>query len=153
MAKNITFCGVCCAISVVLLMLTNVLTFNTAFLICAATVVFPLIKIKCGSGFSFAALTAAGLLSFMFLPDKFLWAAFSLIALYSLVKGYIEKIEKLWLEILVKAIIYVAVATAVLNIFPQQIFLVSLSVGGVIFAIYDFALSIFITYIMKKLRF
>ena len=153
MAKNITFCGICCAISVVVLLLTNVLTFNTAVLTCGATVVFPLIKIKCGNGFSFSALAATVLLSFMFLPDKLLWASFSLIAFYSVIKGYIENINILWVEIFAKTVIYILAATVVLNVFPQKFFYAAFFAGGVIFAIYDFALSIFVSYIRKKLRF
>ena len=106
MTKKITFCAAACALSLVLLMLTNILPFNTVVLICAATLLFPLARIKCGGRYAAMAVLAAAMLSFMFLPDKLLWAEFSLLAAYSVLKGSIEKRRKLGSEILIKGAIY-----------------------------------------------
>ena len=153
MAKNITFCGVSVALSVLMLMLTNVLPFNTAVLVCGATVVYPLVKIKCGGGYAFAAFAAGALLSFILLVDKFLWAGFLLLALYSVIKGYIERIVNLPLEILAKAAVYTFGAVIMFSIFRGAAFAAVFVSGAAVFAIYDIFLSFFITFIRKKLRF
>lgn len=152
MTKNITFCSVCVAISVTILLFTNILPFNTAFLLCAATVPYPLSKIKCGGKYSACALVAGILLAFMFLADKFFWISFSLLGIYSLLKGEIEKITRLWAEILVKALIYFAVGFMVFAFFKGEALAIMLAAGAVLFVLYDIALTIFISYIKRKIR-
>ena len=153
MAKNITFCGICCALSIVLLTLTNILPFNTAVLLCAASAVFPIARIKCGAGYALAAAAASALLSFMFLPDKLFWAEFTATAVYAVLKGSIEGLEKLWLEILCKAGFYFAGMSIILKAFIGNVDPLLLAAGAAVFIIYDVFLTFFIGFIRKKVHF
>lgn len=153
MTKKITFCAAACALSLVLLMLTNILPFNTVVLICAATLLFPIARIKCGGKFASVAVVAASLLSFMFLPDKLLWAEFSLLAVYSVLKGSIEKRGKLGSEILIKGAIYIVGLSMVLKVFAGHISIILLLMGVPVFIIYDIFLTFFIGYAIRKIPF
>ena len=153
MTKKLTFCAVACALALVLLMLTNILPFNTVALICAATLLFPLARIKCGGKYAAMAVLAAVMLSFMFLPDKLLWAEFSLLAAYSVLKGSIEKRRKLGNEILIKGILYIAGLSAILKIFTNHISIILLLMGVPVFVIYDIFLTFFIGYAIRKMPF
>jgi len=152
MTKKITFSGMCCAISVVMVLLTNVFQFNTAFLLCIAAAVFPLVKIKCGTSYAAAAVFASCVLSFILLAEKIYVLTFSLLAVYSIIKGIIEKLDRVWLEWVLKLVVYFIGAAAVLKIFMPELLLWGILAGIIIFVIYDVALSIFITFALKKLK-
>lgn len=152
MTKKITFSGMCCAISVVILIMTNIFQFNTAFLLCAAAAVFPIIKIKCGNGFAFAAVFVSAVLSFILLAEKIYVFTFLLLAVYSVLKGVIETLRKIWLEWLLKLAAYILGTGVILKIFMPVFWIQGILAGLIVFIIYDFALSVFITFARQKLK-
>lgn len=152
MTKKITFSGMGCAISVVILLLTNIFPFNTAFLLCIATVVFPVIKMKCGTSYAAAAVFASCVLSFVLLAEKIYVLTFSLLAVYSIIKGIIERFDRMWLEWVLKLVVYFIGAAAVLKIFMPGLLLQGILAGVIIFVIYDVALSVFVTFARQKLK-
>jgi len=153
MTKKITFCGMCTALSVAIVMMTGFFPYNTVFIICAATALFPLAKIKCGSSYSVMCVIAGAAVAFMMMGDKIHWLGYALLSVYSVLKGLIESLNKMWLEILIKLIICL-IGIAVFSFIVLKNVLVYTALAGVAgFFIYDVALSVFINYIVKKLRF
>lgn len=152
MTKKVTFSGMGCAISVVILLMTNIFPFNTAFLLCAASAIFPIIKIKCGTGYSWAAVFVSAVLSFILLAEKIYVFTFSFLAIYSVLKGLIEKLDCAWVEWLIKIAAYFAGAFIVLKIFIPAMLWQGIFAGVVIFVIYDIMISIFVTFARRKFK-
>lgn len=152
MAKKISFSGMCAAMALVCMLLTAVITTNTLFLLCLATVFVPLSLIKCGRTYSVCTLIAAAALVFIFVPNKLLCFEFALLGIYALCKSLIEKIGRLWIEWCVKIALYFAVASGFCITFLNGFILWLVAAGAVVFVIYDIVLSIVITYLSKKIK-
>lgn len=152
MTKNLTFCGICCALSVVLALLTDYFPYNTVFLLCAASALFPLTKIKCGTAYSFTAVSASAIVAFILVGNKVFWLSYTLLSVYAVLKGLIENINKLWAELIIKLSAYVLCAAGTVFLLVPDVAWYVVALGAVIFLIYDFALSLFVGYMRKKLR-
>lgn len=155
MAKKISFGGICAALSVVCLLLVNVFATNKIFFTCIATIFIPICVIKCGILTGCAMWVASSAIAFLVVPDKMVWAAFSVLGFYTLLKGYIERLRNMVFEWALKLLYYsISFATAIF-VFPlaNYSFIWLLFAGGaIVFIIYDIALSFGITYIAKKLK-
>ena len=152
MTKKITFGGICTALSAVIMLLSDFLHYNTVFLICAAASLFPLVKIKCGTKWAFITVAAAAAVVFIVGANKMFWLFYLLLSVYAVVKGIIESINRMPLEIFLKLIICAAGMGAVYFIYFGAVPLYLLPAGVIVFFIFDFALSIFVSYISKKTR-
>ena len=152
MAKKITISALCAAMSLVCMLLTAVITTNTLFLLCLATVFLPLSLIKCGRTYAVCTLVAAAALVFIFGPDKLLCLEFALLAAYALCKSLIEKIGILWVEWCIKIAVYFAAASAFFAIFIKGFSIWLIVAGAAVFVVYDIVLSITITYLSKKIK-
>ena len=142
----------CAAMALICMLLTAVITTNTLFLLCLATVFLPLSLIKCGRTYAACTLVAAVTLVFIFVPDKLLCLEFVLLGTYTLCKSLIEKIGILWLEWCVKIALYFGVASAFCVIIIKSFVIWFIAAGAVVFVIYDVVLSIVITYLSKKIK-
>lgn len=154
MAKKISFGGICAALSVASLLLVNVFVTNKIFFTCLATVFIPVCALVCGASWGAASWLAAAAVAFFIVPEKTVWAAFLVLGAYALVKGFIEKINRQLLEWVLKLVFYAAAFGAAVLIFPFPDRLVWLffGAGAFIFAVYDIALSLGISYLSKKIK-
>jgi hypothetical protein len=144
-----------------LVYLSSVLPTSKLSLLALASAIIPLSIITTGVKNSVMVYASSSLLCFV-LGLRGMALAYTLFfGLYSLAKYYIERLQKLTLEYLLKLlffnvsflIIYYFYKTLFTDMISIQLsFIYVLLAGQVVFLIYDYALTIIITYISRRFK-
>lgn len=159
-ANKIAFGGIMAAMSVVILYIASVLPTLKLAVCLVASAVICIVMIKHGTGSALAVFIAASAVSLIVSPDKIVPFGYLLFfGNYPVVKAYIERMNKLMAEWIVKLIVfvvYVAIAFAGMKMFfagaitfPCSQWIVF--AGAVVAAgVYDVALSLFVSEIKRR---
>lgn len=158
----LTFGGICGALSLICLFLSTVVNINTYALLALASVFTGVMYIEGGVKYSFLTYLLVAILAFIFPVDRmnFIYYA-ALFGYYPILKGIIEKINKLSLELILKTAFYVIISFAGVfllsefmgesfsEIFSWQVVAV---VGVLALHVYDYCLSLFFSFYERRIR-
>ena len=162
-SSRVALGGVLTALSLLLLYLATLLPSGRLGVVAVAGLV-PVVGVISG-GFVTGLLcyAATGLLGFLLIPDKgcaLLYAV--LLGLYPVLKGAIERLRKLPLELVLKLVFFNGIASLLFFGFSKLFFpllpellhkpLYLYLMGNVVFLIYDFGVSKLITYYVTRIR-
>ena len=154
--KKVAFGGLMTAMSVVVLYLSSVLPTLKLTACVISSVIVCITMLKSGSLTAILVYAASAVVSLMISPDKTIALSYALVfGNYPILKAFIERKNNLFVEWIVKIILFAVYAYAVSMLsellFSQAIVwyvvFVLVLVGGIL---YDFALSILITEIKRR---
>ena len=157
-AKDITLGGIMTALSVLVLYSTTILPFNTIALLTIASSFIPVIIIRSNiktASFVYVASTLIGL--FLTTPNIIIMYTL-FFGIYGLIKYLIEKLNKMYLEIILKLLFFnisLILSMIIIKLFLGDVIInlpiwLLFIVGQVIFLVYDYALTMIITIYINK---
>ena len=159
-SKNITIGGISVALSVVILYLTTIIPINTVALLTLASAIIPIVIIRSDFKTAILVYMSSSILSFFILPINYTILYTLIFGIYGLVKFFIEKINRIFIEILLKIaffnivliICYILIKTLLvdlgLSLAPWLFFIIA-QIG---FLVYDYALTLIITLYLNKIH-
>lgn len=164
--SNITKGGIYTALSLLFIYLSNILPTNKFFILIIVSCIIPISIITTNFKNSVTIYVATSLLSLLLLGIKLNVLSYIIFfGSYGFVKYYIEKINKLVIEILLK-LVFANICAVIIYFFYRLLFvdiinlkfpiaLIILAVE-IIFLLYDYALTLFISYVdrnyLKRLK-
>lgn len=157
MSKNIAYGGILLGINLILLLLVNIISINTLFLMGIASLLISIIIIEFGPKSGIAFYVGTLVLSFIIMNNKIQWITYSLtFGIYGLVKYYIEKDIPIYIEYILKLLFANILIFILYFLFRSFVYIklniVTLTTLNFIFLIYDRMYTSFIRYYNKKLR-
>ncbi len=161
-AKQVAFGGINILLTTVSLYLASTLPTNRIFFLALSSVFLSVIVIEFGTKTAFFNYLASSILGFLIIPNKFIMVTYILLlGYYGIVKYYIEKLDNLILEWIIKLVIFNIWLYLVYS-FTYSFFFADISIkiptlvlaviAQVIFIVYDYAYSVAIWYYRRKLR-
>ena len=99
-AKKISYGGIGTALGVLILFLTRVIPINTLALLTLASCIIPLIIIKTDVKTAIYVYFATALIGFFITPGIYSLMYALIFGVYGIIKYYIEKLNKLYIEII-----------------------------------------------------
>lgn len=159
--KDLTLSALLIALTLVILALNSILPISTLSILTLASVMIPVAIMRTSIKNAFMIYIASTLLGFLVLPKDIIILYGLFFGIYGLVKFYIEKLNNLYLEISLKLlfafmilIIYYFITKSFvsinLNVEMPIYFIIVLTL--IIFLIYDYALTVLISYYLRKLH-
>lgn len=150
-SKKIALTSILSALSVIFLYILSIIpTARLAtyvLIVCMGCV----ITIECGIKHSLLGFIVTSLLSFFIIPEKIILIPYILfLGYYPILKLFIERINKLWIEIVIKLILGSLISTVIFYILGLLDFNIPIPTyilipcAVVVFIIFDVALSLFI---------
>lgn len=160
-ANNIAKGGILSALSILLIYLTTVIPVNKLFLLGLSSCIIPLCILLTDIKNTLIVYLSVSILCLFIVPSKGIAISYILLfGLYGFIKFYIEKLRKTPIEIILKLLflntVIFVIYTLYTTLFTNMIS-INLPVYAVIillqiiFIIYDYSLTIFITYAHKNL--
>ena len=159
--KQMTFCAVMTALGVVCLMIASMMPGMRIALAAIAGVIAAFTVVQGGIKYGVMTVIATAILAFLFAPGKeiaLLYAVF--FGPYTLIKNLIERLNRMWLEWVLKFAFCITVsgglflfADQVLAMVPAvlaQSILIFLPVVAIVFAAYDVVFSKLIAYMFSR---
>lgn len=148
--------GISVALSLVILYLTNIIPINTLAILTIVSSIIPITIIKTDIKTAIMVYIITSICSFMFLPITYSIMYIAIFGIYGIIKCFIERLHNTSLEILLKlvflniilAIVYFALPSVLGNI---KVSILLMFIGAnIAFLVYDYALTIVITYFLAK---
>lgn len=173
MNKNfkLAFSSVCVSLGTVLMLITIILPIANYALAALAGLITCAVVIEINVKYAFSVYLAISLLSLLLLPDKEAVTLFIIFfGYYPIIKYFIEKIKNKIIQIIIKlitfnisAILFFFISINLLNIpedsfyvFGLSIPIIILTIGNIVFLIYDYTvtglISIYINYLHPKIK-
>lgn len=166
LSNNIARGGIFTAIGIISLYLSILIPINTLFFLIVASALIPLTLLSTNIKTTFTVYGATSLLSLILIPSKGVALSYIILfGIYGIIKFFIERINKTFIEILLKFLffnsslgilycIYKTLLFKAINI-KLPYFLV-LILAQFAFIVFDYALTVFINYsedhILKRLK-
>lgn len=158
-AKNITLGGILCAITILLLLGTSILPTSKLTLFAVTSAIIPLAIIRSTVRTAILVYLCSSIIGILILPKTTLILYILFFGIYGIVKFYIEKINKISIEILLKLIFFnasLSITFITLNTLLFSYLNIKISIlyiyglGQILFFVFDYALTLLITYFIKK---
>lgn len=152
--------GLFTAVGVILVYLSTILPVNKLYLLTIASCIIPLCVIDLGPKNALTVYASTAILSLLIGGIKatvILYIIF--FGLYGILKYYIEKIRKLYIELILKLVFFnicMAFMYLTYKLFVTNLFKINISIYlililmQVVFIIYDYAVTLFINYIYNR---
>lgn len=155
--KNITIGGILIALTIGTLYLTNLIPINTLALLTIASCYIPIAIIKCDFKTGILIYVCSSILSFIIMPINISLMYSLFFGLYGMVKYFIERLNKLPLEIFIKFVFINISVTSILFLFKSSLgyemsSLVFLAFINIAFFVFDYALTLIITFYLNKIH-
>jgi len=157
-AKDITLGGIMVALSIVTLYLTTIIPINTLSILTVASCLIPITILRSNIRTACFVYVATTLMSFFIVPINYAIMYGLLFGVYGIVKYFIEKLRKMPIEIILKILFFNLVLS--IGLIFMNAFIVELNnnlptwqlylVAQPIFLIYDYAITIAITFYLQK---
>lgn len=156
----IAYGGIITGLILVALIGGTYISINTLSFICLASFFVGIMQIEGGTKYSLMCYFASSLLSFILPVKKEVAIAFSLFfGYYPIIKFYIEKIDKLYIEIVIKGILFSLVSFLIVNM-GNSIFTFKWSekisyiviVLIILLFLYDFVLNFLFGFYVERIR-
>jgi len=161
-SRNIALNGILGALAVICLLLADVMPVSkiSLYVLSSFFVSVVIIEESVKSGWIFYAATS--ILGSIIVPDKISMVPYALFfGGYGIIKFYIEKLDRIVIEYVLKVIFFNACAAVVYlaarSLFEAEMtsrfpWVVLVVVGEIIFLVYDFVYTLFINYYRDRLR-
>ncbi|MGG7177522.1 hypothetical protein ACQPU1_08025 [Clostridium paraputrificum] len=159
-AKDITLGGIMVALSVVTLYLTSVIPINTIAILTIASAFIPICIIRSNIKTASFVYVATTIISFFIVPINYVLMYALMFGIYGIVKHLIEKIDKLPIEIFIKLVFFNVILVIGLVFMKSLLGDLNINlptwllfiVAQPVFLIYDYALTVLISYYLEKLH-
>lgn len=158
----IAYGGIITGLILVSLICGTYISINTLSFICLASFFVGVMQIEGGTKYSLMCYFASSVLSFILPVKKEVAIAFFIFfGYYSIVKFYIEKINKLYIELVIKGILFSIVSFFVVNMgnsifafkWSEKIPYIGIVITGIILLyLYDFILNFLFGFYTDKVR-
>ena len=148
--------GISVALSLVILYLTNIIPINTLAILTIASSVIPISLIKTDIKTSIMVYIVTSVCSFMFLPITYSIMYIFLFGVYGIIKSFIERLHNTPIEIILKLVYFNIILIIGYFVLPSLLGNIKISLfiafisSNIVFLIYDYALTIVITYFITK---
>lgn len=158
-SNNIAQSGILIALTLAVLYSASVLPISTLSILTVASCLIPISIIRTSLKHSILIYLSSSILSFFLVPIN-IWILYSLFfGIYGIIKFFIEKLDNLIYEIILKFLTFNILLYIIYIIFKLFIgFKVKLSlwiiilIAQIAFLIYDYALTLIITYFLNKIN-
>ena len=159
-AKDLTLAGLMTALSLIVLYLTTIIPINTLAILTCASVIIPICIMRSNIKTAVLVYLATSVLSFFILPINYFLMYFMFFGIYGLIKYFIEKLNKFYLEIILKFVFFNIIFILALTVFkgfigdlniklPIWLFIAAAEAA---FFIFDYALTILISFYIEKFK-
>lgn len=162
MSKKISYGGILAALSLLFLYITGVTPSGKLALVAASSYCIGLSIVYVGMKFSLVSYVAVSALGILLVPNKMVAVLFIIFfGTYPFLKCYIEKINKLALEwvlkifafnIYVLILLYIAIKVFMMTMVFDDVFFILIMVLNIAFMIYDIMFNFVITKILMTKR-
>ncbi len=159
MTRKLTFCALLSVLGFLCLLLGNLFSWNTVFLVLCSTLFCYIATEEYGVRYGLMTYAVITLLGFLLVSNKLTMTAYGMIVgYYPVVKHLVEHhINQKWLRWVIKAAIVLSTAglcyTFFQQLFTENLPTILLFAGGfVIFVIYDVMLTVGIRFYALRLR-
>lgn len=161
-SRQITLGSIITVLSIILIYFTSFLPTMKVFLISLSSFLIAILIIEVGKKSAILSFIATSILGLLLIPNKTVIIPYiSFLGFYALVKLYIEKLDKLMLEWVLKLIVF-NISLIVNYIIFTKLFIsnlnLPLSIGivffvlQIVFIIYDFTFSLFVEYYNTRIK-
>lgn len=159
-SRNIAESGILIGATLVVLYATSILPISTLSVLTLASCLIPISIIRTSIRDAILVYVSSSLLSFFILPINMSIYYTLFFGIYGIIKYFIEKINKLPLEIILKlisfnillGIIYFIAINFLGNISIKFSIYLLWSIAQIVFFIYDYALTLIISFYLQKLH-
>ena len=159
-AKEITLSAILIALTIIILYLNLLLPISTISILTLASLLIPIALIRGSIKIAILVYIASSILGFFILPINIILLYILFFGIYGIVKFYIEKINKLPVEIILKIIffnvmffitffIFNSVISIEITKLPIELFII---VAQVVFLIFDYALTLLISFYLERIH-
>ncbi|MBS6502960.1 MAG: hypothetical protein KH415_15290 [Clostridium sp.] len=159
-AKEITLSAILVALTNIILYLNFLLPISTISILTLASLLIPIALIKGSIKSAFLVYIASSIIGFFILPINIILLYILFFGIYGIVKYYIEKLNKLYLEIFFKIIfcnislfisIFVFKSFIAIEITKLPLWLLWI-IAQPVFLIFDYALTLLISFYMQRIH-
>lgn len=159
-AKHIAENGILGALTVVILYVASIFPINTFSILTVASVLIPISIIRTSIRDAILLYIASSILCFFLIKTNIAIFYILFFGIYGIIKYFIEKIQKVFIEILLKLISFNILLAVTYFIVINFIGAINLKlplyflwiIGQIAFLIYDYALTIIISFYLKKIH-
>lgn len=159
-AKELTLDAILIALTIIILFLNNIMPISTLTFLTIASLLVPIAIIRGSVKGSFLVYIASSILGFLLLPKDIVLLYFIFFGIYGIIKHYIEKLNKFYLEIILKLLFFNLILfiayfflNEFININQSNIPIYGLLlIGQIAFLIYDYALTILISWYFNQIH-
>ncbi len=159
-AKEITLSAVLTALTIVILYLNLILPISTISILTLASLLIPVALIRGSMKSAIFVYIASSIIGFFILPINIIILYILFFGIYGIVKFYIEKINKLPLEIFIKIIFFNIILFLSFFVFkafipveitklPIWLFLI---ISQIVFLVFDYALTLLISFYLQRIH-
>ncbi|WP_294371997.1 hypothetical protein [uncultured Clostridium sp.] len=159
-SKDIAQSGILIALTLAILFAASLIPINTLSILAIASCLVPIAIIRTSIKYGVLVYLCSSILSFLFIPLNIALMYSMFFGVYGIIKFFIEKINNLSYEILLKLITFNCILFAAYFLFKLFItdFNIKLPIWIIIlicqfaFLIYDYALTIVISYFLNRIN-
>ncbi|AFS78254.1 putative membrane protein [Gottschalkia acidurici 9a] len=161
-SKKISIGAMITIISIVLLYLTSILTTTKIFLITLSSFLISVVVIEAGTSTALLSYASTAILSFILIPNKLMVIPYVILfGQYPITKYYVERLNNFVLEWIIKLLCFnvaVYINYIIFTMFISKDINIPLSICAiilalqVIFILYDYMFSRFISYYRNRIR-
>lgn len=159
-AKEITLSAVLTALTIVILYLNLLLPISTISILTLASLLIPIALIRGSMKSAIFVYVASSIIGFFILPINIIILYILFFGIYGIVKFYIEKINKLPLEIFIKIVFFNLILFLSFFVFkafipieitklPIGLFLI---IAQIVFLVFDYALTLLISFYLQRIH-
>jgi len=159
-AKEITLSGILTGLTIVILYLNLLLPISTISILTLASLLVPIALIRGSMKSAILVYVSSSIIGLFILPLNIIILYILFFGIYGIVKFYIEKINKLPLEIFIKIIFFNIILFLSFFVFktfipieitklPIGIFLI---IAEIVFLLYDYALTLLISFYLQRIH-
>ena len=159
-AKEITLSAALIALTIVILYLNLLLPISTISILTLASLLIPIALIRGSIKSAILVYSGSSIIGFFLLPINIILLYILFFGIYGIIKFYIEKINKLPLEIIIKVIFFniiFFISFFIFNSFisieitklPIGLFIV---VAQIVFLVFDYALTLLISFYLERIH-
>lgn len=159
-AKDMALGGILVALAIITLSLTYLIPTNTLAVLSLSSIFVPIAIIRSNSKTAITVFVASSIIAFMVIPINYSIMYACLFGSYGLAKYYIERFNKLIIEIPIKLAyfnIVFSIGLLLISLLGTELsnlpsLLVIYLIGNVVFVVYDYALSTLINLYYTKIH-
>ena len=158
-SNNIAQSGIIVALTLAILYSTSLLPISTLSILTIASCLIPISIIRTTLKNTILVYLSCSILSFFLVPINICLLYTLFFGIYGIIKFFIEKLDNLFLEVILKLFIFNILLSIIYIIFKSFLgfeiefsLLILIVIAQIGFLIYDYALSIIISYFYNKIN-